>query len=179
MPSEPTLYRLGASVYAMRQGQILLLHRADGPMTGFWGTPGGGVDEGEAIKDAAVRELAEETGLTPTGPLQLVTAVPLKAGSRHFLRLMYVADCATGDVVLSHEHAGFQWLSPQDYAVAYLNDAEVERWRQVSEEDAFNIHSCRQAVYDLLAFLDNDIPTGGREVNTEVISPQGAGCLGY
>lgn len=154
MPSQPTLYQLGASVYAMRQGQILLLQRAENPMLGFWGTPGGGVEEGEAIKDAAVRELAEETGLVPTGPLQLVTAIPLKAGSRHFLRLMYIAECATGNVVLSHEHSAFQWMAPQDYATTYLNDAEVKRWRQVSEEDTFNILSCRQAVHDLLAFLN-------------------------
>ncbi len=161
MPSQPTRYQLGASVYAMRQGQILLLQRAVGPMVNFWGTPGGGVEEGETIKDAALRELAEEASLAPTSPLQLVSAVPLKAGGRDFLRLMYIAECATGDVVLSHEHAAFQWLSPHDYAATYLDDAAVEHWRQVSEEEAFNILSCRQAVHDLLAFLDA-IPVDAR-----------------
>ena len=34
---------------------------------GCWVLPGGAVDPGEATQAAAQRELAEETGLTPTG----------------------------------------------------------------------------------------------------------------
>jgi 8-oxo-dGTP pyrophosphatase MutT (NUDIX family) len=71
-------HRLAAGVYAMRGGQILLLERARGMMLGFWSVPGGIVDPGETPQEAAARELVEEAGITPTGPLWLVTAVPLK-----------------------------------------------------------------------------------------------------
>jgi 8-oxo-dGTP pyrophosphatase MutT (NUDIX family) len=43
--------------------RVLLVRSLDEQGLGFWFPPGGGVDAGESLEDAAVRELAEETGL--------------------------------------------------------------------------------------------------------------------
>ena len=88
-------YRLVAGVYAMRDGHILMLERARGMMIGFWSVPGGHVDPGETPQEAAARELFEEAGLTPTGPLWLVTAVPLKGYGMDLLSLRYACASAT------------------------------------------------------------------------------------
>lgn len=50
----------------IRNGQVLLVRRANPPDTGRWGFPGGKIEKGEAIKTAAIRELREETGIRST-----------------------------------------------------------------------------------------------------------------
>jgi len=51
---------LRVNVVIIQDDQILLTHRNDFPI---WCLPGGGVDDGESLATAAIREVLEETGL--------------------------------------------------------------------------------------------------------------------
>lgn len=57
--------RAAARVVLVADGRVLLVHDRDPgvPGSGWWVVPGGGVDPGEGLAEAATRELAEETGL--------------------------------------------------------------------------------------------------------------------
>ena len=57
--SDPTELGLSVSAMVWRDGELLLMRRSD---NGFWGLPGGFVEIGESVADAACREVAEETG---------------------------------------------------------------------------------------------------------------------
>lgn len=62
-PTAPPANSLVPSVTAIitdGDGRLLLVHKSDNDL---WALPGGGVDVGESISQAVVREVKEETGL--------------------------------------------------------------------------------------------------------------------
>ena len=52
-----------------RGREVLLVRRANPPQPGHWGFPGGKVDWGEGVAQAAIRELKEETGIDGANPV--------------------------------------------------------------------------------------------------------------
>lgn len=58
--THPVAAVLGIIVH---QSQVLLVQRSNPPDAGFWGFPGGKVELGETLQQAAEREVKEETGL--------------------------------------------------------------------------------------------------------------------
>jgi 8-oxo-dGTP diphosphatase len=55
---------LGVSVAVWRDDAVLLVRRGRQPLVGQWAFPGGLVETGETLQEAAAREVLEETGLS-------------------------------------------------------------------------------------------------------------------
>lgn len=60
---------LGARVVVFDENEQVLLVKAS--YVAGWNIPGGGVDRGESLRQAAIRELREEAGIEAAGPMQL------------------------------------------------------------------------------------------------------------
>lgn len=96
--------------------RVLLLQRSRNTRCpGAWEAIHGRVEEGERPEQAAVREVAEESGLT-IARLYSVTVNPffLHSVGRVELALVFAAFVDAKDVVLGEEHQEFQWLSVEE-----------------------------------------------------------------
>src|SRR4051812_41956091 len=59
---------LATLVYAIRDDEVLLHRRVKDPNRGLWVAPGGKLEADESPSECAVREMAEETGLSIEDP---------------------------------------------------------------------------------------------------------------
>lgn len=124
-PPPRAMVALSAATYAQREGKILILKRAMGEVSGGWYIPGGAVDPGEGLQDAARRELKEETGLTPSGPLALIGLVPMHVYGTDLIQATYACDCPAGEVSVSAEHSDARWIDPREYRDLHFREEVI------------------------------------------------------
>lgn len=83
-------HRDGASIAVLSQNKVLLVRRMRAPSAGLWSLPGGKIEGGESPREAARRELKEETGIEADveGVLDRV-AVPASGDRTYRLTVFY------------------------------------------------------------------------------------------
>lgn len=69
---------------------VLLVQRSKPPDAGCWGFPGGRIEPGETVYEAAVRELEEETGLNAAAERVLTAIDVLDRDAQSVLRHHFV-----------------------------------------------------------------------------------------
>lgn len=93
-----------------QDGRVLLTRRSINPGRGLWTFPGGFVDFGESVTDAAVRETFEETGLEVelTG-LHNVYSYPAAP-----VIVIYRASVVGGTLTTCDENDCLEWVAADD-----------------------------------------------------------------
>jgi 8-oxo-dGTP pyrophosphatase MutT (NUDIX family) len=102
-------------------GEILLIQRSD---NGNWAVPGGAIDLGESLTDAAIRETREETGID----CRITGIVGIYTDPRHVIlytsngevrqefSIVLTATAAGGVLAPSNESSQVRWVPPGDLA---------------------------------------------------------------
>jgi 8-oxo-dGTP diphosphatase len=136
MPSHPVPATIAAVI---RDGQVLLVRRANAPDAGLWGFPGGKIDHGETIEAAAVRELLEETGVrAEAGPVfTAVDAMDMAATGEvhaHYVLIAVLCRWTSGEPQAGDDALEAAWhdLEGLDHAGLAMSFGVAEVARQAA-----------------------------------------------
>lgn len=129
--------RMTMSVKCMifHENKILLLRKKDREGIGPWEFPGGGLEFGENLHDAAIREVKEETGLA-IDLLDIAGLWSFKRTESIFLTgVIFIARAHTKDIILSEEHSAYAWVTPKEMASYHLQDSLQTALQQIRMPD--------------------------------------------
>ena len=116
--------KLGAIAVVHHEGRFLLVKRKKEPNANTWGFPGGHVELGETGLEAAVRELAEETGVVGKAEHYLTnvdTITHADDGSVRFHYLLAVVICSyqSGAPLAADDVSDAGWFSAEETATLH------------------------------------------------------------
>jgi 8-oxo-dGTP diphosphatase len=128
--------------------RVLLVQRGRPPQVGRWTVPGGGVEVGESLEEAALRELAEETGLGCTlGPVVEVLDRVVRDGDGrveyHYVILDFLGTAPTGTLRAGSDSADVRWVPVDELAGYATTDGlapVIERARRLRDQGAEGPH---------------------------------------
>lgn len=123
-PARPIL---AASVAVLRDGRVLLAQRVKPPGAGRFSLPGGLVEPGETLAEAALRELAEETGVVAriinfNRHVEVVEHDEAGAVRRHFVVASFVGAWLSGEGIVGPEASEILWATRDEAAALPATD---------------------------------------------------------
>ena len=103
--------KLAVSSIVEMDGGIVLVKRDIEPMKGRWVTPGGYVDRGEEVKDAAIRETSEECGILTR--VKELLGVYSYTG-RLVVVITFISEYISGDLIAGDEVQDVKLCKPSE-----------------------------------------------------------------
>jgi 8-oxo-dGTP diphosphatase len=112
---------IAASVAVFRDGRVLIAARARPPMELLYSLPGGLVEAGETLSEAALRELHEEVGVEADllGFVDHVEAIERDDTRRvrhHFVICAHAARWRAGEPRIGSEASDVRWVREDEIA---------------------------------------------------------------
>ena len=114
---------MGAVVF--KEDKVLLVLRGKPPAENQWSIPGGCVELGETLQEAAEREIAEEAGIIIQAKKPIYTFDVIERDENGDIRFHYVivdlaADYVSGELKAGDDAVDVSWVSLKD-----LNERNV------------------------------------------------------
>ena len=126
-PDQPRV-AVGAAVF--KENKVLLVLRGKPPAESQWAIPGGCVELGETLQEAAQREILEETGIVIKAgkPVYTFDVVIRDENGRiqfHYVIIDLAADYISGEIRAGDDAVDVRWISSED--MQYQNVSAATR----------------------------------------------------
>jgi 8-oxo-dGTP diphosphatase len=121
----PEIPLVGVGAIIIEDSRVVLVKRAHPPLQAEWSIPGGVLEVGELVRDAAAREAREETGLIvePGELLGVYDRILRNAEQRvqyHYVLIDFLCRRVGGDLTAASDAAEVRWFTRQELTALKL-----------------------------------------------------------
>ena len=125
--ASPETPKLMVDVIIPSERGLVLIRRGTEPFKGRWALPGGFVEVGETLEEAAYREAAEETGLAvEVARLVGVYSDPERDPRGHNVSVAFLARVLSGDLIAATDASEVAVLDPSSVELAFDHRKMIE-----------------------------------------------------
>ena len=115
----PEVPLVGVGAIIIEDARVVLVKRAHPPLKAEWSIPGGVLEVGELVREAAVREAREETGLVVEAVelLGVYDRVLRDAGRRvqyHYVLIDFLCRRVAGELAAASDAAEVRWFTREE-----------------------------------------------------------------
>ena len=119
--SYPDQPRVAVGAIVFKNNKVLLVRRGKPPAEDLWAIPGGRVEIGETLREAAEREIMEETGVAIRAlePVYTFDVIDRDADGRarfHYVIVDLAADYISGKPRAGDDASAARWVSSEELA---------------------------------------------------------------
>jgi ADP-ribose pyrophosphatase YjhB (NUDIX family) len=112
----PEVPLVGVGAIIIEDARVILVKRAHPPLQAQWSIPGGVLEVGELVREAAVREAREETGLIVEpgellGVYDRVLRDPEQRVQYHYVLIDFLCRRVRGELLAGSDAAEVRWFT--------------------------------------------------------------------
>jgi ADP-ribose pyrophosphatase YjhB (NUDIX family) len=127
----PEVPLVGVGAIIIEDSRVLLVKRAHPPLEAQWSIPGGVLEVGELVRDAAIREVREETGLTVEpgellGVYDRILRNPEQRVQYHYVLIDFLCRRVAGDIGAASDAAEVDWFTRDELPALKLAEDTLD-----------------------------------------------------
>jgi 8-oxo-dGTP diphosphatase len=122
---------VGVGAIIIENSRVLLVKRAHPPLQAQWSIPGGVLETGELVREAAIREAREETGLIVEpadllGVYDRVLRNPEQRVQYHYVLIDFLCRRIGGELAADSDAAEVRWFTREELPTLRLAEDTID-----------------------------------------------------